>query len=318
MKTFLLRLVIFIFPLIIFAYGLDVFLSGILKRSNSYADSEYPVWNGLYNGEINSDIVIYGSSRAWRHINPCMISDSLNITAYNLGINGHSFKSQYFRHSLLLKYNKIPKLIIQTLDITSFDKNSDLYNPDQYLPYMLYNEEMKVSTYNGYHSIDYKLPMVRYYAKKEAIIEIIKILVSPGSNKAIRSKGYRSRDLAWNDDLLIAQKNFGSYEVKFDSSLIHLFEKYLTECVKKNIQIVFVYTPEYIDGQRFVNNRSDIMTIYYELSEKYKIPFYDYSEDSISFNKNYFYNSGHLNKVGSEIFTTKLIDDLKKSQININ
>lgn len=315
MKTFLVKFVIFISPFILFAYGLDVILSDILKKSYGFADSEYSVWNDLYAGEINSDIVIYGSSRAWRHIDPTMISSSLKTTAYNLGINGHSFKSQYFRHTLLMKLNRKPKIIIQTLDVTGFEKVSDLYNPDQYLPYMLNNKEMKVLENNGYDPIDYRLPMIRYFGKKEAFIEIIKIITSPNSNKAVRIKGYRSRDLVWNDDLLAAQQKLGSYRVESDSSIIHLFEEYLIECEKKNIQIVFVYTPEFIDGQNFVTNRSDIMSIYYAFSNKYNIPFFDYSNDSISFNKKYFYNSGHLNTKGAEIFTTKLINDLEKSQV---
>jgi hypothetical protein len=315
MKTFLKKLTLFIFPIILVSFVLDHFLSGILEKSDSYADSEYAVWNDLYSGKVNSDIVIYGSSRAWRHIDPTMISDSLHTTAYNLGVNGHSYKSQYFRHFLLLKFNKKPKIIIQTLDVTSFDKSSDFYNPDQYLPYMLNNKEMKQLTYNEYQPIDYKLPMIRYFGKKEAFMEIIKLLLNPASNKPLRVKGYLPRDIMWNDDLIKAQEKLGSFEVKSDSSIIRLFEKYLNECHQLNIQVIFVYTPEYVEGQKFVSNRSDIMTIYNQFSQKYNIPFYDYSNDSMSYHKEYFYNSGHLNKEGAELFTSRLINDLRKLSI---
>jgi hypothetical protein len=315
MRTFLIKLILFIVPILLISLVLDHFLSGVLEKSYSYADSEFPVWNDLYKGKINSDIVIYGSSRAWRHINPTMISDSLHKTAYNLGVNGHSYKSQYFRHFLLLKYNKKPKIIIQTLDVTSFEKSSDLYNPDQYLPYMLNNIEMKKLTYNEYQPIDYKLPMIRYFGKKEAFMEIIKLFVNPGSNIPLRTRGSLARDIMWNNDLIVAQQKLGSFEVKSDSSIIHLFEKYLNECHQLNIQVIFVYTPEYIEGQKFVSNRSDIMALYYQFSQKYDIPFYDYSNDSMSFHKEYFYNSGHLNKAGAELFTAKLINDLRKSRV---
>ena len=315
MKTFLKKLILFLLPLLLIAYGFDSFLSAILKKSNSFADGEYPVWNDLYGGKINSDVVIYGSSRALKHIDPAAISDRLRTTAYNLGVNGHSFKSQYFRHSLLLKYNKKPKIIIQTLDVTSFEKNSDLYNPDQFLPYMLNNKEMKQAIYNGFHPVDYKLPLIRYYGKKEAIIEICKLLLRPGSNKPMRIKGYRPRDLNWNNDLMSAQQELGSFEVISDSLIINLFERYLNECNREKIQIIFVYTPEYIEGQKFVINRSDIMALYYQLSKKYDIPFCDYSNDSLSFHKEYFYNSGHLNKVGAELFTAKLINDLDRLKV---
>ena len=318
MKRFLKKTILFILPFLLAAHGLDYLLSGILKKSNDFADGEYPVWNALYEGKINSDIVIYGSSRALVHINPVMISDSLHSTAYNLGINGHSFRSEYFRHSLIMKYNKKPKIIIQTLDITSFEKMSDLYNPDQFLPYMLNNEAMKLALFNGFSSTDYDLPMIRFYGKKEAFIEICELLINPSGNNPERIKGYRPNDLVWNNDLLTAQQEFSrSFEIKSDSSMICLFEEYLKECQQRNIKIVFVFTPQYIEGQKFVSNWPVIMSLYYDFSRKYEIPFLDYSVDSISFRKEYFYNSGHLNKAGSQIFTARLLKDLQKYQIGV-
>jgi len=174
MRKLLQKLLLLIVPIILISPGLDRLMSEVLKRSNSYADGEYPVWNDLYNGKINSRIVIYGTSRAFRHIDPTMIGDTLHTTAYNLGVNGHSFKTEYFRHFLLLKHNRKPDIILQTLDFTSFEKESDLYNQDQFLPYMFNNEEMRLSVSNGFSSIDYKIPMIRYYGKKEALVKIKK------------------------------------------------------------------------------------------------------------------------------------------------
>lgn len=311
------KLLVFLIPILLVPFGLDNVLSGVLKKSNNYADGEYTTWNDLYGGKINSDIVIYGSSRAWVNIDPDMISDSLQTTAYNLGINGHTFLLQYFRHSLLLKYNTKPKIIIQTLDAGSMAKGTNLYNPDQFLPYMLNNKEMRQATivYNGFRSIDYIIPLIRYYGKKEAILEIIKLIFNPAGNTIMKIKGYQGKDEMWNDDFKNAQQEIGSYEIKPDTSIIVLFEKYLNECKQQNIKIIFVYPPEFIDGQKFVRNRSDIMALYDKFSQEDDIPFFDYSNDSLSFQKKYFYNSSHLNKTGAELFTAKLIGDLKKSQI---
>ncbi len=313
MKILLLKFFIFILPILLIAKIIDKTFSDVLKKSESFADSEYPVWNCLYEGKINSDIVIYGSSRAWRHINPNMISDSLQTTAYNLGVNGHSFLSQYFRHLLLLKYNKKPKVIIQTLDVTSFDKKSDFYNPDQYLPYMLNNHDLLLNSYNLFQSIDYTIPLLRYYGKKEALIEVIEQIIFPSNNYPIRDRGFHSRDLKWNEDMAKASELFGSFYVSSDTSLIKLFEKYLIECKALNIKVIFVNTPVYIEGQSFVRNWVETMSIYSNFSKKYGIPYFDYSKDSISLQKDLFYNSQHLNSRGAQLFTNKLINDLKES-----
>ena len=214
MKILVKKVLLFILPFLLTAYGLDHFLSSSLKKSNSFADGEFPVWNDLYGSKINSEIVIYGSSRALVHIDPVMISDRLNTTAYNLGVNGHSFKSQYFRHLLLLKYNSNPKLIIQTLDVTSFDISSDFYNPDQYLPYMLNNDEMRLSVHNSHIKAEYKLPLIRYYGRKEALLEILNILIHPSGNKTVRIRGYQAKDLEWNDDLMKAQEKWECIRLK--------------------------------------------------------------------------------------------------------
>jgi hypothetical protein len=316
MKRLLLKILLFLIPIILVSPGLDYLLSGVLKRSYSYADGEYPTWNDLYAGKINSDIVIYGSSRAWVHINPRMISDSLKTTAYNLGINGHDFRLQYFRHLLLLENNSKPKLIIQNLDVGTLFKLPDLYNPDQFLPYMLHNKQMKHATiaFNGYHSYDYEIPLIRYYGKKEAIIHILKILIHPSANVPMRIRGYQAQDSKWNDDLEKAIEKMGSYRVILDSSIIHLFENYLNECRQNNIKIILAYSPEFIEGQKFVSNRSEIIELYNQISKKYDIPFYDYSTDTISYRRQYFYNSGHMNKKGAELFTAKLIDELRQNR----
>lgn len=315
MRKFLIKLSLFVIPLILISYGADYFISGVLKKSQSFADSEYPVWNALFNGDINADVVIYGSSRAFRHVDPTIMADSLKVPVYNLGVNGHSFRTEYFRHYLLLKNCRKPKLILQTLDVVTFEKASDLYNQDQFLPYMLCNKEIEEHEYNGFSKLDYEVPMMRYFGKKEALIEVIKLLLFRSSNRPVRTNGYAGQELTWTNDLSKAQNDFGSMEIVSDTSIIHLFESYIKDCQRLKIPVIFVYTPEYIEGQKFVTNRSDIFEIYNHLSSKYNIPFFDYSKDSISYHKELFYNSGHLNKTGAEIFTKKLIGDLRRHNI---
>jgi len=313
MKKFLLQFLLFVLPIALIAYSTDLFVSKELKTSKSYTAGEYSTWNDLYEGKINSDIVIYGSSRAWEHIDPTMIGDSLHTNAYNLGINGHTFWLQYLRHRVLLEYNKKPSLIIHSLDIFTLNKGQDLFNPDQFLPYMLYNKEMKNATidYNGYHYLDYEVPMLRYYGKKDALKIFAKLLLKQPGDSVMRIRGYQGRNEGWNTDFDEVRKKMNYYEAKFDTASISLFEKYIQECQAKNIKIIFVYTPEFIEGQKFIKNRDKLIALYNEFSKKYNIPFYDYSNDSICLERKYFYNNLHLNKAGAELFTAKLIHDIR-------
>ena len=103
-------------------------------------------------------------------------------------------------------------------------------------------------------------------------------------------------------------------EIPLDKKTIILFDRFLRECKIQKIEIIFVYSPEYIEGQRFVKNKNQIMATYRKFSMKYNIPFYDYSNDSMSYKKEYFYNALHLNKTGAELFTKRLIDTLKNTK----
>lgn len=313
MKKFVIRILLFIIPVIAISYSADLLISKELKKSNTYASGEYSTWNDIYNGKINSDIVIYGSSRAWEHIDPVIIGDSLHTTVYNLGIDGHTFWLQYLRHNLLLEYNTKPKLIIHSLDIFTLNKGEDLFNPDQFLPYMLFNKEMKngIESYNGYKYPDYKLPLVRYYGKTDALKCGLNFLFHQASDSVLRIRGYQGQDKTWNADFDKVREKMDYYVARYDTASIILFDRYLQECKSKNIKVVFVYTPEYIEGQKFIKNKEALMALYKRYSKKYEIPFYDYSNDTISYQKKYFYNVLHLNKAGAELFTTKFVNELK-------
>lgn len=317
MKKFIKNLVLFFLPIVILSYILDVFISNNLKKSNNFAQKEYSTWNAIIDGNVNSDIVIYGSSRAWVHFNSTMISDSLQIPTYNLGIDGHNFWLQYLRHKMLLERNQKPKVIIVSVDMFTLQKVKNLYNSEQFLPYMLWNKEIKKATisYQGFDNTDYEIPLMRYFGKKKEIETAIRYFSGHLSNPICRVKGYQGLNRVWSKDFNKAKSSMKNYEVKIDPETLLLFRQFISECKQNSIKLIFVNAPEYKEGQEFTINRKEVLTIYKGLSKQYKIPFYDFSNDSICFQKKYFYNSVHLNRIGAELFTAKFIDTLKTSSI---
>ena len=117
-------------------------------------------------------------------------------------------------------------------------------------------------------------------------------------------------DREWNDDLNKAKEKMSSYEIKLDTPSIKLFERFVGECQQSGIELIMVYTPEYIEGQKFMKNRGDIIKMYSDFSTKYGIKFLDYSNDEICSNKDLFYNALHLNYKGANLFTRKMVSDI--------
>lgn len=320
MVKFIKKTFFFLLPIIAFSYLIDIFISNNLRKSNKYAEKEYSTWNDIISGKVNSNILIYGSSRAWTQISPTIISNRVHTSAYNLGIDGYNFHLQYLRHKMLLKNNIKPKLIILSVDYYTLQKRIDLYNSDQFLPYLLFNKELELATnsYKGFNYYDYHVPLIRYYGKYDAFFTSLRFFSGHLSNPICRVRGYQGRAESWNNDFDKAKLKMKKYKISLDSSTVALFEQFLKECKRDNIKVIFVYTPEYIEGQKFVANREFIFKVFSKYSKNFGIPFYDYSNDSLSFDKKYFYNSNHLNKLGSELFTNRLIDTLLKcNMLNI-
>ncbi len=311
MRIFLRRVVLFTLPMLFIGYAADAVFTNSLRKSRNY---QFAVWNDIFNGAVNAELVVYGSSRAWVHFDPKIIKDSLGMNAYNMGIDGHNFWLQYLRHSLLMEHNPAPKIIIHSIDYSTLQKNRDLYKLEQFLPYMMNNQKIIEATqsYNGFSYYDYRIPFIRYIGKNETIDNAFKVLFRPSRNTEELERGYLPQDQTWNDDLMKAQRKLKQYEIKIDTPSVHLFDEYLRECRDKDITVIFVYTPEYIDGQKFIKNREVVFTLFRMFSQKYDVPFLDYSDDSISFHKKYFFNSTHMNRNGTELFTKRLMHDLKE------
>tara|TARA_R100000935_G_scaffold14097_1_gene28401 strand:- start:165 stop:1124 length:960 start_codon:yes stop_codon:yes gene_type:complete len=312
MKKFILTVNYFFLPILILSVPLDYFFSKQLSESTKFAGGENLVWNDIYNGKINDDIFIYGSSRAWVHISPQILEEKLGRTAYNFGFDGQNFDIQNLVHQEVLRYNSKPKYIIYSLDVFTFMRKDEIHNNIQFLPYMFMNGNLRsyLSSYNGHSYYDYYLPMIRYAGKSQVIQQALKFSNNRDSVRPFRLKGYRGKEALWNDDLKKAKEKQSNLVIKIDSELVEDFKVFLDKCESDNIKVIFVYTPEYFEGQNFVSNRSEIISLYKKIAENRQIPFIDYSDDILSTQREYFYNSSHLNKKGAELFTKKLSEDL--------
>ncbi|WCO02542.1 hypothetical protein [Psychroserpens ponticola] len=316
MKKFILKILTFVVPILVLAYGIDAYLSNNLRKSRVFAHLEYPIWNDILESNLNADILIHGSSRAWVHIAPKILEDTLHLSSYNLGVDGHTFNMQQLRHELALKYNEKPKMIIHSVDATTLQKGN-FYNAEQILPFMLWDEDFEkyTSNYTSYSYLDYKLPILRYYGETDAISTAFKMSFKSSTNNEQRIKGYQGQERIWNQDFDNAKKIMKHYEVVIDEDLKQRFNEYLKACKASDIEVVLVYTPVYIEGQEFIKNIDEIKKTYTNFAETYNFKFFDFTNDDICFDKSYFYNARHLNKNGSELFTKKLASKIKTDLI---
>lgn len=314
MRKFIKHIFYFVLPILILAYPLDVLISSQLKKSRTFAFGELTTWNDLYNGRVSADLVIYGSSRAWVHFDPKIFESELGLPTYNLGIDGHNFWLQYYRHQLLMKLNKKPTTIIQSIDVFTLQKREKLFNKRQFLPYMLFNPELKefTKTYKGYSTFDYYIPLYRYFGNSKALNETIYTTFSNNrkSDKG-RIQGYKGNEGPWIGNLKEDKVKWSGYEANIDQQSLELFIQFLEECKSEGINVILVYSPVYIEGQNFIKNTNEIISLFETIARDRNIEFMNYSNSEIAENKKLFYNVLHLNKTGAELFSKELVKDLK-------
>ena len=178
---------------------------------------------------------------------------------------------------------------------------------------MLWNSNIQeyTSSYIGYSILDYYLPLVRYSGKTSASNLIKQNIVKGKGTNSYRQNGFLGMDREWNSDIEKAKTQLKSLRIKMDANCILLFDKFINECKANNIELILVYTPEYIDYQKVWENRDDVVKIYKDFSIKYAVQFLDYSNDSMCLDKTYFYNGSHLNSLGANVFSKKLASNIK-------
>ena len=271
-------------------------------------------WNDIRQGAIKADLIISGSSRAWVHVSPFILDTALHLNSYNLGFDGQNIEMQNLRLKFYEKYNGRPRTIIHCVDIYTLTRQDTLFYKEQFAPYL--NDPIireGTARLHGFTLLDYFNPFTKYQYETRYIAMGVLEYFNIRHWKSTRYKGYEGQDLPWDNRLELARKKYPiGWTLKPDDKSIAVFDAYLKDCKENDVQVILVYPPEYIEGQSLTRNRGEIIGLYSQLARKYNIPFLNYSDDTLSTVKSYFYNTQHLNKNGSELFTALLAEDLKR------
>ncbi|GHV69008.1 hypothetical protein FACS1894199_17110 [Bacteroidia bacterium] len=281
-------------------------------------DDEFSTWNDIFDSTNNSDVIILGNSRAWEHISPEILDSVLHINSYNLGINGYPFSMQYTRFKLFEKYNKKPSLVIQSVDFLKTLHQATMYNKGQFTPYTydnLLRDELKKI---GFTNAEFHIPAWKYLFAYPTIIRGLKeyqyLNWLPGGSDPTRYKGYAGLDGNW-DPTEMNKVLRDSIVVSVNPEVVALFDAFLNYCKGNSIQVILVFTPQYIKMSEFTQNWDGEMRVYHDFAEKYDIPFLDYTHDPICYDTTYFFNATHLNKKGAELFSLQLANDIKEQNL---
>jgi len=308
MKKFFVKITIFGVVLFALAYMVDMIISTNLQKSKR---SDLITWNKIFDGNMHHDALILGNSRAMIQFNPLILDSILNIDSYNLGMASSQILRQIFQYNLYCKLNEKPKLIIHSIDIGTMGQRV-FEMTGQFLPYFTDKSFKKeIVKWEPFALMDRYFPAYRYMGHPTFIVEGLTM------NKiAFRTtpliKGHNPQDLTYDGREL---RKHTVLEYRHDPLALQLFDQHLANAQKDSVKVVFVYAPVYIGATEKVDDINGMYQMYDSISRKYNIPILDYMFDPISYDTTYFYNSTHLNRLGADLFTTKLAHDIDSLKI---
>lgn len=293
MKKFLIHSVVFAAILWVFAIIADIYVSNNLRHSKEH---KYAAWNGIYNDTTYYDLVINGSSRAWVQYDPHILDSILHLNTYNLGIDGSAINRQIIKYHKYCELHGQPKYLLQNIDIFTMARTFG-YEREQFFPYFFYDKDLlhKADKYEHFTLLEKYIPYYRY------------IGIDLHDWDAGLYKGYCGQDKA-GDGSMFSQMD--TVQVSSDSSMLRLFDDFLTEQAHLGTRVILVYSPIYHIVIDKCPDTGKMYTMYDSLAIKHHLSILNYIEMPLCYDTAYFYNATHLNRQGAEIFTTRLAQDL--------
>ncbi len=302
----LLRILCFFGLLGLAAIGLDRTFTFGLRHIKT---SEFGASNAIMSGQVNAQVVISGSSRALVHYDPRIIQSITGLSAFNLGRNAAQTDMQWAFLKAYLRHNAKPRVVIHNLDPYSFVLTREVFDPGQYLPYL--NEE---EIYKPLRQIDptvwkWKyIPLYGYAVEDMRFTWITAVKGLVGINpREDHFLGYNPRHLHWTGDFEHYKSSISAgVKIEIQPQAVKLLEDLVQTCQSQSIQVVIVFAPEYSEMQSLTLNRAEMFSRFQEIADRFKVPFWDYSQSGLCRDRDLFYNSQHMNQEGASFFSADL------------
>lgn len=302
MKNFVLRIVLFFAIVFCLDFVFGIVMDYMSKNANS---GDTKMLNSLCM-DSNYDVLIMGSSRAHHHYDDMLLSDSLGLKVYNMGVDGNGI---VLMNGLwkLLSQRYTPKLII--------------YDVEPAFDLMVYKEDDANRRY---------LSKLKPYFHTPCVDSIFHF-VSPLEEIKNHSVFFR-----YNTDFFNVIKNYVSYSqvprfgyapiqgvmtdgekrpiitesIKTDDVKIYFLRNLVVDVRSKGGQIIFIASPKYHVSS------SEVYQPLRDICDEYKVPFWDYYNDSTFQESEYFKEPMHLNKKGAEVFSNYIVNKIKEYYAN--
>ena len=263
------------------------------------------------------DILFIGSSRTHTTINPKLIDSICKVSSYNAGIDGGNLFEFRMTYEAFLQNHPSPKLLVLTIDLSSFNLQRKFFNYTQYFPFLNNKIVDSALSHNGHNTLPQKIiPFLGItdfddYSRGNAI----KGLTGKGGTRIggdCQYKGYLS-----NTDKSISLKDTSktTFQIAVSGEAIKDLEHILEICKKNNTKIIFTYAPEFnFELQKHTSNSKQILAMISQIAKENNLKYLRHDSLNICRNPKLFASVGHVNTKGAEEYSKILAKQLLKNE----
>lgn len=251
----------------------------------------------------NEEILIFGSSRAYHHYDPKIFEDSLKMSCYNVGYGGQNI---YF-HLALLKSalsRYTPKIVILELFYIDFEKTLPQHDKEKLSTLLPFTKKSPVY---------YDAVLSRGWNERFKIWSSIyplnsKQLLMLRNNyfDTITSnyKGFAKLNRTWDKPIGTTDLKAG---IVIDNNKLDALFEFIEICQRNNIEVFVFVSPIYHIKEN--DYYSQVLGV---LQSRYSITAMSFEDDStLVNNRDFFADIVHLNALGSEAYSRKIVNFIK-------
>lgn len=192
---------------------------------------------------IHAEVLIIGSSRAYRHFDTDQLSTIYKKNFFNLGLDASGFRTQLALLKYYLKYNKYPKEVIWEYNFGFLNEEDIIYEHQNLITFA--DEEMIYDLMTSYNLMSYYnklIPKSRYLGNQKLIKEGILNYFKPKSHLL-----FKVQDLKWNSKDFEEKYLNGNfrYDLNISEQSKNEFLKIIDDLNSQNIKLTMVFTPMY-------------------------------------------------------------------------
>lgn len=272
--------------------------------------------NGVINHDVDNKIMIWGASTAYVNFVPKRIDSALNMSCFNMGLNGTNIDQFNGLLKEYLSYSQKCKYLVIIIDIRSgLTKRNKIYDPFNWV-----HHSDNDNIYNSLKQIDdetmIKARYVPFYPlilyDKNTFRYFRKELLNPSEKYDFPNLGS-----SFHMDPIFKATKTKPFRSKIDSRVL---DKVISSCdlaLEKNIIPILVMPSVYKEGLQIVQNIQEIEDTLRNTKNK-ETYLFNFVNTSISESTEFFQDYTHLNYRGAIKLTDLLIKEIKRIEASIN